>query len=155
MKRLIYYFGQIQISSLTNLKMIYKGECVVWYKKPNGEDDSDLPGEKNDNVYWEDDMNYKIEPTNRMALTRPTITISIPVKRLGITDFTPAAADYCLRRIKPYFDEINAEYANKARPDSENGKFLIYEQRERSFCETLAFSPCAHKKTIPMVQKIT
>lgn len=37
-----------------------------------------------------------------------------------------AAADFCLRAITPYFDAINDEFNNKSRPDSENGKYILY-----------------------------
>ena len=134
MKRLKFYFGQIQNSTTNNIHVIYKGRCVVWYV-----DGSNEPASTDDNVYWNDDISFAIEQTNRMALDRPTISIAIPVTKLGIEDFTPASADYCLRRIKPYFDAINAEYFNRSRPDSENGKFLLYEPRGEVLLRNSAF----------------
>jgi len=140
LKRLKYYIGRIQdYNSKPNLDSIYKGECTVIYVKPNGECDSDFPGSTDDNVYWNDDISYAIDRTNRMAHFRPTISIAIPVSRLGLEDFTPAGADFCLRKIKPYFDEINAEYANKARPDSENGKFLLYQPKGEVLLRNTAY----------------
>ncbi len=37
-----------------------------------------------------------------------------------------AAADFCLRELAPYIDELNAELYNRSRPDRENGKYYLY-----------------------------
>lgn len=139
MKRLLWYLNQITDNNTTTFrytvvvdgnpvqKEIYDGECAETYLKPGGEVlNSDRLEIRREPVYWRDGISYTFERTNRMALDRPTVTIAIPVERLGITDFTSAAADFCLRRIAPYFEKVNTEYANKARPDSDNGKFYIY-----------------------------
>jgi predicted ABC-class ATPase len=107
-------------------KEIYDGECEVVYLKPGGELDSDFTGIRREPTFWQNDISYTFEKTNRMSIDRPTVTIAIPHERLGIESLTPAAADFCLRTIKPYFDAINAAYANKARPDKDNGKFYVY-----------------------------
>lgn len=130
MKRILHYLNQITDNSTTIYrytviedgrpaqKEIYDGECAV----ARGE----RFGVRREPTYWQDDISYTFERTSRMALDRPTVTIAIPTERLGIYDFTSACADFCLREIKPYFDDVNAEYANKSRPDSDNGKFYIY-----------------------------
>jgi len=107
-------------------KEIYDGECIVTHLKPNGDPVSERQSVRREPTYWRDGVSFAFERTNRMALDRPTVIIAIPVERLSIQNYTPAAADYCLRRIAPYFDGINKQYANKARPDSDNGKFYIY-----------------------------
>lgn len=139
MKRLLWYLNQIADTETTTFrytviaegspvqKEIYDGECEVIYLKPSGEVlNADRMGIRREPTYWRDGISYTFERTSRMALDRPIITIAIPVERLGICDFTPAAADFCLRQIAPYFDRINAKYENKARPDSDNGKFYVY-----------------------------
>ena len=138
MKRLLYYLNQITDTATTTYrytvmvdgrpvqKEIYDGECGVVHLKPNGESDSERIGVRREPVYWHEGISYTFDRTNKMALDRPTVTIAIPAAKLHIDRFTPAAADYCLRTIKPYFDEINLEYANKSRPDSDNGKFIVY-----------------------------
>lgn len=139
MKRLLFYLNQITDSSTTTFrytvnednrpvqKDICDGECSVVYLKPNGETATDHIGVRREPVYWHDNVSFAFARTSRTALDRPTVTISIPVDRLGIRLFTPAAADFCLRGMKPYFDSINAEYENKSRPDSDNGKFILYQ----------------------------
>ena len=108
-------------------KEIYDGECSVVYLKPGGEViNPDRQGVRREPVYWRGEISYEFLRTNRTALDRPTVIISIPVGLLGIESQTAAAADFCLRRIAPYFDEINSGYANKARPDGDNGKFIVY-----------------------------
>lgn len=138
MKRLLWYLNQITDTETTTFrytvsvdgstvqKEIYDGECIVTYLKPGGDAVSDRTGVRREPIYWRNGISYTFERTSRLALDRPTITIAIPVERLGICDLTPAAADFCLRQIAPYFDAVNSEYENKARPDSDNGKFIIY-----------------------------
>ncbi|HEX3077737.1 MAG TPA: P-loop domain-containing protein, partial [Lachnospiraceae bacterium] len=138
MKRLLWYLNQITDTETTTFrytvmldrspvqKEIYDGECIVTYLKPGGEMASERPGVRREPTYWRNDIAYTFDRTNRMALDRPTITIAIPVERLGITEYTVAGADFCLRKIATYFELVNKEYENKARPDSDNGKFYVY-----------------------------
>lgn len=113
MKRLLYYLNQITDSSTTTFrytvmedgrpvqKEIYDGECEVIHLKPGGERDGEHTGKRREPVYWQDGISYAFERTGRMFLDRPTVIIAIPAARLGICDYTPAAADFCLRTIKP------------------------------------------------------
>ena len=78
-------------------------------------------------TFWLNGIAYTIARTHKLAPDRPTFIISIPVEKLGLDCLTTAAADYCLRTIRPYFEKINAEYANRSRPDRDNGKFYIYD----------------------------
>lgn len=135
-KRLLFYLNKMENSTTTYRYTIiedgqafqrdfYDGECGVVFVKPGGET-LERMGVRREPTYWRDDISYTFEHTNRIVPDRPTVTIAIPAERIGINELTPAAADFCLRRIKPYFDGINTQYANKARPDSENGKFCFY-----------------------------
>jgi hypothetical protein len=107
-------------------KEIYDGECRVVFVKPGGALDKEETGVRREPTYWQNDISYTFEKTNRLSVDRPTVTIAIPCDRLDFKTRTPAVADFCLRTIKPYFDKINAEYANKARPDHDSGKFYVY-----------------------------
>jgi len=78
-------------------------------------------------TFWDDGIAYTLDRTNKLVPDRPTITISIPVEKLGIESPTIGAADFCLRAITSYFEAINAEYANRSRPDKDNGKFYLHE----------------------------
>ncbi len=84
------------------------------------------PYEDFDNTYYREDVGYRIEQTHKLATDKPTITISIPVKHLGITETSVAGADYCLRAFLPYIDELNEPLYNRNRPDSEKGKYYCY-----------------------------
>jgi len=138
LKRLLWYLNHIPDSSTTAFrytvtidgklvqKEIYDGECEVIYLKPGGDRDGDRTGTRREPTYWQNDIAYTFERTNRMAANRPTVTIEIPVERLSVTECSPAEADYCLRDIAKYFDKANAQYENKARTDADNGKFYVY-----------------------------
>ena len=84
------------------------------------------PYEDVDSTYYWEDIGYRIERTHKLAQDKPTITISIPVKHLGITETSVAGADYCLRAFIPYIDELNEPLYNRNRPDSEKGKYYCY-----------------------------
>jgi len=134
LKRLHWYLSKISDKKTTTyryyvtvegrqvLKDLYDGECHV--VKKGREVDKGIMERRP--THWLNNVAYNLDRTHKLALDRPTVTIAIPVERLGITHLTTAAADFCLRAITPYFETINAEYANRARPDRENGKFIIY-----------------------------
>jgi len=104
-------------------KDLYEGECHVIYAGRS----PDNFGVRREPTFWHNGIAYTIERTHKLAIDRPTITIAIPTEMLRIASATPAAADFCLRAVKPYFEAINEGYANRSRPDKENGKFYIYE----------------------------
>ncbi|MDR2686880.1 MAG: ABC-ATPase domain-containing protein [Oscillospiraceae bacterium] len=136
MKRLLSYLGSITDQNTRTYRYaatedgrpvqreIYDGYCVVVHL------DHGVPKEntsmRREPTFWRGDISYTLDRTNKEALDRPTVTIAVPAVRLGIADLTPAAADFCLRTIAPYFEKYNAEYANRTRPDSDNGKFLLH-----------------------------
>jgi len=141
LKRLRYYLDRITDNKTTTYrynqvvdgkpvqKEIYDGECVVIYIKPNGDRDGADDGRtgiRREPTFWHNEIAYTFDRTNKLSLDRPTVTIAIPVNLLNIAAFTPAAADYCLREIRPYFDAINAGYANRTRSDRDNGKFILH-----------------------------
>ena len=84
-----------------------------------------------DPTYYYGEIGFKLERTHKLALDKPTVTISIPISMLKLSENDcgcVAAGDHILRALKPYFDELNEEIANRNRPDKENGKYYIYAQ---------------------------
>ena len=79
-----------------------------------------------DNSYFYEDIMFDIEMTNKLSLDKPTVTYYIPVETLNISEYTIAAADYCLRNFSIYIDELNEILYNRSRPDNENGKYYLY-----------------------------
>ncbi|MCL2361814.1 MAG: ABC-ATPase domain-containing protein [Defluviitaleaceae bacterium] len=90
-------------------------------------------------TFWDNGIAYTLDRTHKLAPGRPTITISIPVEKLGIETPTIGAADFCLRAITPYFEAINAEYANRSCPDKDNGKFYLYEPGSKVLLRNAAY----------------
>ena len=118
MKRLKHYLLNMQ-NNTTTYKEMYDGESILV-----------LPGQEPDvqydPVYWHEDISCEITNTHKLACSKPTLTWSIPVEKLGFDASAPAAADHCLRAFIPYIDELNAEFYNRSRPDEENGKYYVY-----------------------------
>lgn len=79
-----------------------------------------------DTTYWSDEIGYFFEMSHKMKKDKPTVTVQIPLERLGINEITVAAADCCLRAFVPYVEELNAKNDNRARTDEENGKYIIH-----------------------------
>lgn len=118
MKRLKYYLLQMQNDTATYREM-YDG--VMRVIPPKGEDWLEC-----DNSYFHEDIMFDIEMTNKLSLDKPTVTYYIPVEKLNISEYTIAAADYCLRNFSIYIDELNEILYNRSRPDNENGKYYLY-----------------------------
>ncbi len=122
MKRLKQTILRMEENTKT-YKEMYEGRMWVQpYQRDWGVD----PYEDMDNTYYREDIGYRIERTHKLAQDKPTITVSIPVKHLGITETSVAGADYCLRAFLPYIDELNEPLYNRNRPDSEKGKYYCY-----------------------------
>ncbi len=123
MKRLKQKILSMEANTKT-YKEMYEGR--MWVYVPYINDNAMEPYEDFSNTYYTEDIGYRIERTHKLAQDKPTITISIPVKQLGITEASVAGADYCLRRFLPYIDELNEPLYNRNRPDSEKGKYYCY-----------------------------
>lgn len=120
MKRLKHKILNMEANTQTYTAM-YEGSMIV-HPYTSGE----LPWEEYDSTYYREDIGYHIERTHKLALDKPTITISIPVRLLGITETSTAGADYCLRALLPYIEALNEPLYNRNRPDSEKGKYYCY-----------------------------
>jgi predicted ABC-class ATPase len=116
LKRLKNYLLAMQPDN-TTYKDIYEGQMVIPGLRPEYHCDS---------TYWRDNIAFYIERTNKLELDKPTVTIRIPINKLGVETCNSAAADYILRAFKPYIDELNVLNYNRMRPDKENGKYYIY-----------------------------
>lgn len=111
----------------TTYKEIYEGTITVI--------DPDCPTmppfEDYDYTYYYESVGFEITRTHKLALDKPTVTISIPCSTLGIDIPSKlcenTVADFCLRELKKYIDPLNAELYNRSRPDSENGKYYMCE----------------------------
>lgn len=130
MKRLRYFLS-LRDSNVT-YKEVYEGRMHVTPQTSERAYDISEP------IYWKNDIFFRIERTNRIELSKPTITIGIPIQELkiisGLVDPSKPiaqggipAADYCLRSFKPYIDALNEENSIQKRTDKENGKYYIYE----------------------------
>ena len=122
--------GLLQQGKLQDFKVqmvqrdLYDCECIVSFA--GREDKSENWENWRMPTFWDDGVAYTIDRTHKLVPDKPTITIAIPVEKLGIVSPTLGAADFCLRAITPYFEAINDEYANRTRPDKDNGKFYLY-----------------------------
>jgi len=82
-------------------------------------------------VYWDDEIGYEITKSNRLNLSRPTVTIHIPMKDLQITDTSTAVLDYIFRSFIPYINMLNELNDNRKRTAKENGHYYIYEPNHK------------------------
>lgn len=131
-------------NNTTTYKAMYEGEIIVpagSYGNPSPE-----PIVESDPTYWYGDISVRIETTHKNAKDKPTLTFMIPASLMGITDFSVAAADFCLRRIAPYIDKLNEGIFNRARPDKENGAYYLYKPGgEVVLRNTAYFTVCPQK----------
>lgn len=123
LKRLKYYLLQMEKDTGT-YKEMYEGKVIL----PPGTvgNPGDFAEEQFDARYWNDDVSVEIEESNKLSKDKPTLTWNIPTSKLKIEDYTKAAADYCLRALAPYIDDLNADLYNRSRPDKENGKYYLH-----------------------------
>lgn len=104
------------------------------------------PWPEYDPTYFSGDVGFRITATHKLAQDKPTVTIRIPCGLLGITEANIAAADFCLRRLKSYIDELNSELYNRSRPDKENGKYYLCSPNGEVIARNSAyFAECPQK----------
>ncbi len=139
MKRLKHKILSMETNTQTYTAM-YEGSMMVYPYT------SELPWEEHDSTYYREDIGYHIEKTHKLALDKPTITISIPVRLLGITEANTAGADYCLRAFLPHIEELNEPLYNRNRPDSEKGKYYCYQPDGEVLQRNSAYFKVCYKK---------
>lgn len=103
---------------------MYEGKMIETFK------DKD-PIEHNHAVYWDDEIGYEITKSNRLELSKPTITIHIPMKNLRVEETSTAALDYIFRSFIPYIRTLNELNDNRKRTAKENGHYYIYEPNNK------------------------
>ncbi len=81
----------------------------------------------NQAIYWWGEIGYEITRSNRLELSRPTVTIHIPLKMLKLQEAGTAALDYIFRAFIPYVRTLNELNDNRKRTHRENGHYDIYE----------------------------
>ncbi len=123
MQRLKYKL--LKINKSTTYKELYEGKMdVVDLATGN------TPIVDYDPTYYYENIAFHFSTTNRLALDKPTVTISIPVENLKIhisndPSIRNAIADFCLRRFNSSIEELNEFLSNEKRPDTENGKYYL------------------------------
>ena len=107
-----------------NWREMYEGLIFIPAGTPGNP--YEFPQTGSDPTYWFDgDISFTIETTNRMAFDRPTILCQIPAEKLGITNYTTAVADDCYRQFIPYLEELNEELYNRNKPPEETGYYYM------------------------------
>lgn len=123
MKRLRYYLLNMSPKS-ENYEEMYEGKMLETFI------DKDAI-EHNHAVYWDDEIGYEITKSNRLNLSRPTVTIHIPMKNFKITDTSTAVLDYIFRAFIPYINMLNELNDNRKRTAKEHGHYYIYEPNHK------------------------
>lgn len=119
MKRLRYYIMNMKPASEAYEEM-YEGKMYETFmdKDPIVHDQA---------VYWDGEIGYEITKSNRLELSKPTVTVHIPMKLLQTEDTSTAALDYMFRALIPYIRALNEQNDNRKRTAAENGHYFIYE----------------------------
>ena len=121
MKRLKYYLLNMRSASET-YEEIYEGRmCESFMDKD--------PIVHNHALYWDGEIGYEITKSNRLELSKPTVTIHIPMHLLKLeeAEVGVAALDYIFRAFLPYVRALNEGNDNRKRTARENGHYFIYE----------------------------
>lgn len=141
MKRLSTILRSMDENTST-YKEMYNGPMMV--VMPGG---GDAVRYMDDNpTYYCGEIGLVVTGSNKQSQDKPTLTWQIPVTMLGIGDFTPAAADHCLRAFGKYVDELNRELYNRTRTDKENGKYILDHPGSAVLTRNTAyFAMCAGK----------
>lgn len=121
MKRLKYYLLNMRPASET-YEEIYEGRmCESFMDKD--------PIVHNHALYWDGEIGYEITKSNRLELSKPTVTIHIPMHLLKLeeAEVGVAALDHIFRAFLPYVRALNEGNDNRKRTARENGHYFIYE----------------------------
>ena len=124
MKRLKNKLLAMEPNTVTYKEMYEGGMLVADPSHPTIE-----PWAEYDPTYYYGEIGFHISCTHKLAQDKPTVTISIPCKDLGIEPPPPEAecalADFCLRVFGNYMEELNQALYNRGRPDEENGRYEL------------------------------
>ncbi|WP_276948043.1 P-loop domain-containing protein [Acetatifactor muris] len=123
MKRLKYYLLSMKPASETYEEM-YEGKMYETFM------DKD-PIVHSHAMYWDGEIGYEVTKSNRLELSKPTVTIHIPMKQLKLEETGVAELDYIFRSFIPYIRNLNEGNDNRKRTDRENGHYYIYEPNNK------------------------
>lgn len=130
MNRLKHYLLNMQ-SNTTTYKEMYDGKSILVLPNPDQD-----PEVQYDPVYGHEDISCEISYTHKLAYSKPTLTWSIPIDKLGFDTATEAAADHCLRAFIPYIDELNAGLITAPVPMTKTESIMFISRGERYLCAT-------------------
>lgn len=123
-------------------KDMYEGEMLVCTS--NGSEVEYSP------LYYSGNIGFFISRTHKLALDKPTVTVQIPCKLLGISDsdhmYRTHIADFCLRHFAKYLNELNAELYNRSRPNNENGKYCFISPGGEIVVRNSSYFAMCHKR---------
>lgn len=122
MRRLKYYILNMRPTD-ESYEEVYEGKMYE-----TGDMD---PVVHNHALYWDGEIGYEITKSNRLELSKPTVTIHIPLKLLKLEQADTAALDYIFRSFIPYVKALNASNDNRKRTAVENGHYFIYEPNNK------------------------
>ena len=147
MKRLKYYILNMKPTSETYEDM-YEGKMYESFM------DKD-PIVHNHAVYWDGEIGYEITKSNRLELSKPTVTIHIPVKQFRTEETGVAALDSIFRALIPYIRELNELNDNRKRTAKENGHYYIYEPNNKVFVRNVISANLVPQKYYRLLGKNT
>lgn len=147
MKRLRYYIMNMKPTS-EKYEEMYEGKMYETFM------DKD-PIVHNHAVYWDGEISYEITKSNRLELSKPTVTIHIPMKLLKTEDTSTAALDYIFRGLIPYIRVLNEENDNRKRTAVENGHYFIYEPNSKVLVRNVIAARIVPQKYYRLVGKNT
>lgn len=147
MKRLKYYILNMKPTSETYEDM-YEGKMYESFL------DKD-PIVHNHAVYWDGEIGYEITKSNRLELSKPTVTIHIPVKFFPVEEIGVAALDSIFRAFIPYIRELNELNDNRKRAAKENGHYYIYEPNSKVLARNVVSASVVPQKYYRLLGKNT
>ncbi|MDE7354866.1 MAG: ABC-ATPase domain-containing protein [Acetatifactor sp.] len=147
MKRLKYYILNMKPASEAYEEM-YEGKMYESFM------DKD-PIVHNHAVYWDGEIGYEITKSSRLELSKPTVTIHIPMRQLGTDNTKIPALDYMFRRFIPYIHALNEQNDNRKRSDVENGHYYIYEPNSKVLVRNVVTARMVPQKYYRLLSKNT
>lgn len=147
MKRLKYYILNMKPASETYEEM-YEGKMLESFL------DKD-PIVHNHAVYWDGEIGYEMTKSNRLELSKPTVTIHIPAKQFPVEDTGTAALDSVFRAFIPYIRELNEGNGNRKRTARENGYYYIYEPNNKVLARNVVSAKMVPQKYYQILGKNT
>nr|WP_297863595.1 P-loop domain-containing protein [uncultured Acetatifactor sp.] len=147
MKRLKYYLLSMKPASETYEEM-YEGKMYETFM------DKD-PIVHSHAMYWDGEIGYEIAKSNRLELSKPTVTIHIPMKQLKLEETGVAELDYIFRSFIPYIRNLNEGNDNRKRTYRENGHYDIYEPNNKVMVRNVISAKMVPQKYYRLLGKNT